>query len=219
MTDYVEMFGRVFARITMMLLLLAMVGIVVYVVSSIVADCLEMRRGRRKVRGCSKRQGRPPALPEVGDPPPMPPVKPPRETHHFPAGMNYSTCAKMSRARRFKAWDEQNKCWRRAFWVGSFNGLPYSIHSASETRQERWPVVEDTGKKDINGVRIWEDSIVLLDGTVPCRYRIQYVDGVFCLGGYPAENLYYWRDAIESGQLVVVGDIYQNPQLDFHGKT
>lgn len=126
---------------------------------------------------------------------------------------------KVSRVRKFKAWDEQNKCWRRAFWVGSTNGLPYSICNAFEAREESWPVVEYTGKKDINGVKIWEDSIVLLDGKVPCRYRIQYVDGVFCLGDCPAENLYYWRDAIKSGQLVVVGDFYQNPELDFHDKT
>ena len=76
-------------------------------------------------------------------------------------------------------------------------------------------LMEYTGLKDVRGIKIHEDQIVKAKGFNPSLYRVQFIEGGFCLThpdveGYPLDiNIMYPSIGC---QIEVVGNIWESPE-------
>ena len=84
-------------------------------------------------------------------------------------------------------------------------GRPVFLHP------EHWNFNQFTGLLDKNGKEIWEGDIVELDSFEPKRYEVVFNRGGYCLKF--GENSHYYPDIKYAEDSIVIGNIYETPNL------
>ncbi len=116
----------------------------------------------------------------------------------------------MSRVIKFRAWDEERKCFRNDEFListsskGAIQVVGISIDSDAETIDEDIVLDQFTGLHDKNGKEIYEGDIVSFTQTyiAPCAvYWNKEMTGFYPLISERSKNL------------TVIGNIHENPEL------
>lgn len=104
----------------------------------------------------------------------------------------------MNREIKFRQWDSINKKMRHPYLTGIWGD------------QECYPLMQYTGRNDVTQVRIYDGDIVFSDYYYPeiVRAAIKYDEEQMAFVADSAE-----QDAFKYGNLVVVGNIHENPDL------
>lgn len=126
---------------------------------------------------------------------------------------------------KFRAWDNENKCFfedtNRAYEnvieqlfispAGDINLRKIDGMYHDSMFPGRFVLQQYTGLQDKNGRKIFEGDIIRWHERVTADYQINFNDGVFCLDGMGSSNLYHHREDLEKWE--VIGNIYANPEL------
>lgn len=123
---------------------------------------------------------------------------------------------------KFRAWldDGYNKWMEYDFYIHSSSGVlydeattTYDTSNKEIEKADNLTVMQYTGRKDINKVEIYEGDIIEATPFRPSDFdpwkgfvefdpdRLRYIAGGDDVGAY------------ESGELEVIGNIYENPEL------
>lgn len=109
----------------------------------------------------------------------------------------------------FRAWDVTNKCW----YPGG--AIVFPINSMSENAKKiGYELSQYTGLKDKNGTPICEGDIITLsehEGSVPHEVIYSTSEAMFLLA--PKGNRTSEACAWLRGDMFVVGNVYENPEL------
>jgi len=138
----------------------------------------------------------------------------------------------MMREIKFRAWDKQRKImvgtdypdnWEEDEdeywddWVGLEIGLIEKIN-----KNERFDVMQYTGRKDVHGTEIYEGDLVQIkELNSYFEYRAQLENLIApvvwepdaCCFQLNADDLGWGRLSLELAELLVIGNIYENPEL------
>lgn len=117
----------------------------------------------------------------------------------------------MSRVIKFRAWLDNGKA-QDMFFVGDAYGTTHDLDCCRYLADGQ-PVtlMQFTGLHDVNGVEVYENDIVYVAGLGNAVVRSAYHCGVY----YETADDYqsYSDCAAEGDYPVVVGNIYQHPEL------
>ena len=111
----------------------------------------------------------------------------------------------MSRAIKFRAWDNKGKCWI------VFGGIYYRFEDKILDRADDDTLIYEqyTGLKDKNGKEIYEgDRVSIRNKNHKNEYDIGVVE--FKKGAFRCPFL---LGKYRSGQIEVIGNIHENPEL------
>lgn len=113
---------------------------------------------------------------------------------------------------KFRSWREDEKRMRYGVdiseVVNTENGECYN----SQTKN----LMQFTGLKDKNGLDIYEDDFVTSKSHLPEVMRVEFIEGAFCMthptiNDYPIDINHFYPSI--GTDLVVIGNIYENPEL------
>src|SRR5512146_66283 len=118
----------------------------------------------------------------------------------------------MKREIKFRAWSKKTNDWcdhGSAEWFFSDGGGPlYSSYDSEHTE-----LMQYTGLKDKNGKEIYEGDVVEVeDGPNKKKREIVFKDGAFSLKLLNGATEYL-PNYVRYGQIEVIGNIYENPEL------
>lgn len=136
----------------------------------------------------------------------------------------------MKRKIKFRVWDKEQKRMLSHKLIDSYDKdgviLWGDIFSGKDKTVE---LMQYTGLKDYNNVKIYEGDIVTVNGntysaSINKNYTITFIDGAFCVTarklGDSLNNSITIRDLMFQAEnanhkliLIVVGNIYENPEL------
>lgn len=117
---------------------------------------------------------------------------------------------------KFRAWDVFYKKFTYSHDCGSDaidNRLAsfFGIVEGARASKRDVPVMQFTGLKDKNGEEIYEGDII---GEAGCAYKVEFKDGIFCIGGATEPAIYWiWARSRKGIVTEVIGNIYENPEL------
>ena len=134
----------------------------------------------------------------------------------------------MNRKIEFRAWfKEEKKMYGVSEIHFSLEGIKYIVCCDLETYDRPYfyvdlkdiELIQYTGLKDTNGVKIFEGDIVQINDDWDTygmnageKYEIYFYAGGFrCKPKYNAKSKGYWLD--DGNDVVVLGNIYENPEL------
>lgn len=113
----------------------------------------------------------------------------------------------MNRPIKFRLWSKNDKKITRAF---VFNlSMSGQLYAGGLNVTEHYVIMQWTGLRDINGVKIFEGDIVeYIDNTEGGVYKgvVEFENGMFTFDGGNAMGDY-------DVPIKVIGNIYQNPEL------
>ena len=124
----------------------------------------------------------------------------------------------MSREIEFRAWHKKYEYMARVADI-SFNRERINLNAADIGSFDDIELMQYTGLKDKNGVKIFEGDIVQINDDWDTygmnageKYEIYFYAGGFrCKPKYNAKSKGYWLD--DGNDVVVLGNIYENPEL------
>ena len=116
----------------------------------------------------------------------------------------------MNRPIKFRAWDSSLG---GRMWSWDSENADFDLQRL--LRDRSMPVMQFTGLHDKNGKEIWEGDLVKKEDRLP--YKVVFDKGCFTVAPlgedgkwYAASGLYL---ATFHGELEVIGNIYENPEL------
>ena len=115
---------------------------------------------------------------------------------------------------KFRAWDGagMNK-WD--WFTKNYKTVQWLEHNSTDT----WEVMQYTGLDDKNGMEIYEGDILDDGGVVEFRTDLRWDGGGSPHSGYFSTNGYQYKDDgdlsyhYDIGELEVIGNMYENPEL------
>jgi len=112
---------------------------------------------------------------------------------------------------KFRAWDKELRVMKNDFFIHSDGGCFECEKPESEIEHtENLELMQSTGLKDKNGVDIFEGDVLhQLDPVIYNPFAVEYSDqsARFIAGGSLS------KIAIEKNELVIIGNIHENPEL------
>ena len=119
---------------------------------------------------------------------------------------------------KFRVWCKNKNQWETDYCVLTSDGV--LLHRVRNMwvplNRDAHIVVFSTGLNDKNGKEIFESDIVKAKDHEPSTYRIEFIDGGYCLTnpkleGYPLDiNILYPSIGC---QIEVIGNTYDNPEF------
>lgn len=125
----------------------------------------------------------------------------------------------MSREIKFRAWDSaRKKMHTSAKWVEfrfDGDGKLKAVNYHPNGDEQRLPVMQFTGLRDVNGVEIWEKDIASVPGIGKCEVKLCPHYGVVYMarGEGMTYEVPYTDCASEGDYPTILGNIYEHSHL------